>query len=86
MIVDTEFLDTLGTRIDQSQSMLLPGCEFKFGKTGVIRARRAISHEGAIVIHLSINQIVDRFRGYLREIRTHDIFYNVKVRLVIIIR
>ena len=84
--INAELLDTLGTSIDQSQPMLLPGRELKLGKTCVVRAWRSISDKRAIVVHLPVDQIINRFRRYLSEICTHNLFYDVIVRLMIIVR
>ena len=86
VLVDAEFLNGLGTSIDQPQAMLLPRSKMKFGKASVVRTWRSIGNERAIVIHLPIDQIVVRFWRYLCKIRTRYIFYDLIVRLVIIVR
>ena len=86
MLVDAELLDTFSTSVNQPQSMRLPGGEMEFGKSSIVRTRRSISNERAIVVHFSVDQIVIRFRCCQREICTHDIFDDRKVRLVIVVR
>ena len=66
--------------------MFLSGRKVKFGKAGVVRARRSIGDERAIITHLSIDQIIVRLWRYLRKVRTHYFLYDLIVRLVIIVR
>ena len=66
--------------------MLLASREMEFGKTSIVRAWRSIGDEGAVVIHLPIDQIVVRFWRYLRKVRTHYLFYDLIVRLVVVVR
>lgn len=86
VLINAELLDTFGPSVDQSQPVLVSRRELEFGKTSIVRARRSISDERAIVIHLAIDQIVDGFRRYHGEIRTHHLLYEVIILLMIIVR
>ena len=86
MPVNAELLYRVGTSINQPQPMLLASRELKLRKTGVVRAWRSISDKRAVVVHLPIDQIIIRSRRYISKIRTHYIFYELIVRLVIIVR
>lgn len=79
MLVDAEFLNCFGTGIDQPQSMLLPGRKLKLGKTSVVRAWCSIGDKRAVEVHLPVDQVVVRFRRYLFEVRTHNLFDEVIV-------
>lgn len=61
VVVDGETLDTLGSRIDQAQSMRLVGLELELGDAGVADARRRVTGlDGrAVEIHLAVDQVVD---------------------------
>lgn len=83
--INTEFLDTFRAGIDQSQSMLLAGCELEFRKSSVVDTRRTVGDERAIVIHLPIDEIVNAFRRHKTQIRAHYFLDDVVVLLVVVV-
>ncbi len=58
MVVDGEALYALGTSIDESQTVSLPGRELEDGNTSVRRALLPVGDQTAIEIHFAIDQII----------------------------
>ena len=58
MAVDGEALDTFGTAVDQPEAVLLSGVELELGDASVGRAGLAAGDEGAVVVHLPVDEIV----------------------------
>lgn len=83
MTVDGEALNTLRAAIDESQTMFLARGEFELSETSIRRALLSVSNQGAIVIHLSVDQIViGEWRGRASLV-AHDLLYQVKVISVV---
>ena len=60
MIVNREALNTLSTRIDQSQTMSFTRLEVEFGKPSVGRASPSNGGVGTVKVHFAIYQVVVR--------------------------
>ena len=60
MTINTETLETLGTRIDYSEQVRLAGCEDKLGYASIAITRSGIanSHGRAVKNHFAIDQVV----------------------------
>ena len=82
--VDREALDPLGAAVDQPQAVLLPGVELELGEARVRRAGLAVGDQGAVVVHLAVDQIVVRERRGPRG-RLHDLFDNLEILRVVMI-
>ena len=59
MIIDGEALNTLGTTVDESQTMGLSSRELELGDTSVRCALLAVD-QTAVVIHLAVDKVVVR--------------------------
>jgi hypothetical protein len=59
VVVNRELLDAIGTRVDQTKTVHLAGCELEV-RERCIGCARTILDEGAIEVVLAIDQVVVR--------------------------
>ena len=91
MVINAEFLDSLDTGIDQSQSMLLATGEAELGQASIVNAGAcgAVTRAVATVkVHLSVDQIVVRWwsNGILVcEVSPHHALKYGKVVPVVVV-
>ena len=84
--VNTELLNPLRTRIDQTQPVFLPRLELELRQSRVINARRAIGHERAVIIHFPIDEIIIALWCHQTQIRAHHLLHDLKIQLMKVIR
>ena len=91
MIVDAEFLDSLDTAVDQSQSVLLATGEDELGQASIVDASACGAVACAIAtckIHLSVDQVIVRWWSdgiLVREVSPHHALKYGKVVPVVVV-
>ena len=76
--INSKALDSFGTAVDEPESVLLSRVEFELGETCVRRASLTGGDQGAIVVHLAIDEIVvGEWWGASGCL--HDLFDNLEI-------
>lgn len=85
MSVNAEVLGTLRSAVDETHAVLLSRRELEVRKTGIGLARGARCDEGAVVVHLSVDQVVVRRAGSNDRLKigAHDLLHNIVVVAVV---
>ena len=91
MVINAEFLDSLDTAVDQSQSMFLATGEAELGQASIVDAGAcgAIARTVATCkVHLSVDQIVVRWWSngiFVCEVSSHHALKYGEVVLVVVV-
>ena len=91
MVINAEFLNSLDTGIDQSQSMLLATGEAELGQASIFDAGACGAVARAVAtckIHLSVDQIVVRWWSngiFVGKVSPHHALKYGKVVLVVVV-
>ena len=93
MIINAEFLDSLDTGIDQSQSMLLATSEAELGQASIVNAGACGAVPRAVAtckVHLSVDQVVVRWWSnciFVGEVSPHHALkYGIVVPVVVVVK
>lgn len=87
MSIDGETLSTLGTGVDETETVGLAGLELELGDTSIVRALGLVSssNSGAVEVALAVDEVVVR-EDQARGVRGQNVLNDVEVLLVVPIR